>query len=375
MFHSVGNFHSDWNENWLSMTKTHFEEFCKYLHAKKFKTKFLDHWYNEQNNFKKSSNTIYLTFDDGYLDNWLIAFPILKKYGLKATIFINPEFVDSSSNKIRSIQKDGKGSNSESLGFLNWEEIIEMQNSGLIDFQSHSLTHNYYFQSSNIIDIYENQKKYHWLEWLSKPNEKHLWLNKNQNKSIQKGYPIFEYGRSLGLRKYLPDNNFLEYALKIYNSSFNSDSFSKKEHINHLNKKILEYDGRMENDSELEKRYQKELALSKDIIEKKLNKKVEFLCWPGGGYNNISVEISKTLGYKASTLASKLRFNKIDNSGKYKRIKRLGLNSVDYFNGVRKEVKYNQWPIINFLAYRGNYFYIIYFVLRNLFKKIYYKIF
>ena len=39
---------------------------------------------------------IVLTFDDGYLDNWVFAYPLLEKYNLRGTIFVNPEFVDPS---------------------------------------------------------------------------------------------------------------------------------------------------------------------------------------------------------------------------------------------------------------------------------------
>jgi len=33
-----------------------------------------------------------ITFDDGYLDNFLLVYPILKKYGMKGTIFVNSDF-------------------------------------------------------------------------------------------------------------------------------------------------------------------------------------------------------------------------------------------------------------------------------------------
>ena len=38
--------------------------------------------------------TVVLTFDDGYGSNYELAFPVLKKYGLPATIFVATEFVD-----------------------------------------------------------------------------------------------------------------------------------------------------------------------------------------------------------------------------------------------------------------------------------------
>ncbi len=74
---------------------------------------------------------IILTFDDGYLDNYVNVYPILQKYNAKATIFvitsaINDEDIEYDESKIQ---------------YMTWKQAIEMQNSGLVNIESH--THNH----------------------------------------------------------------------------------------------------------------------------------------------------------------------------------------------------------------------------------------
>ena len=66
-------------------------------------------------------NTVALTFDDGYEDNYLAAYPVLKKYNLPAVIFVIAGSVGEE-------------------GYLNYEQIKEMAASGVIDIGSHSLS-------------------------------------------------------------------------------------------------------------------------------------------------------------------------------------------------------------------------------------------
>ncbi len=63
-----------------------------------------------------------LTFDDGYESVYRLAFPLLKKHGLPATVFVYTDFIGG---------RDA----------LSWAQIQEMQRSGLVDIQAHSKTH------------------------------------------------------------------------------------------------------------------------------------------------------------------------------------------------------------------------------------------
>lgn len=68
------------------------------------------------------SKSFILTFDDGYLDFYTQAYPILKRYNLKATNFLILNSLDLEGN------------------LKKWQ-IREMFYSGLADFGSHSLSH------------------------------------------------------------------------------------------------------------------------------------------------------------------------------------------------------------------------------------------
>ncbi len=76
--------------------------------------------FDDLDNLSGIEKPVIITFDDGYEDNYTYAYPILKKYGFKATIFIVTDFIGNPS-------------------ILNEAQIKEM--SDLVNFQSHSLSH------------------------------------------------------------------------------------------------------------------------------------------------------------------------------------------------------------------------------------------
>lgn len=86
---------------------------------------------NDANNGKIElpDKPILIHLDDGYSSNYDYIYPILKKYNVKASIFIVTD-------------KIGKEINGKK--YLNWEQCLEMQNSGLVEIFSHSKRHIFY---------------------------------------------------------------------------------------------------------------------------------------------------------------------------------------------------------------------------------------
>jgi peptidoglycan/xylan/chitin deacetylase (PgdA/CDA1 family) len=93
---------------------------------------------------------VVITFDDGWLDNFIYAFPVLEKYKLRAAMFIVTDWIEKASERPNGIPSSKpsyeeskasvrKGEEQEQV--LTWERIGKMANSGLIDFYSHTKSH------------------------------------------------------------------------------------------------------------------------------------------------------------------------------------------------------------------------------------------
>ena len=196
-YHSIGIKNLGWGKNFLTMELPFFENQLRYF-SKNYTTLFLkDYWDIRNHSIAAPENPLVITFDDGYLDNWIWGFPLLKKYGLKATIFVNPDFVNQKPDIRPNLEDVWEGNASDEdirqWGFLSWAEMLEMESSGVIDIQSHTMTHTKYPISDNLIGFHHSGADSLYEIANHFPQKKPYYIeNQEFENLLPYGYPIFE---------------------------------------------------------------------------------------------------------------------------------------------------------------------------------------
>lgn len=113
-YHSVTDEATDdENEKELRVPVAKFKEQMKYLKDNNYYTLSMDEFYGYvKNGDKVPEKSVLITFDDGFKNNYDNAFPIMKEYGLKGSVFVITSMVDKvglymTSDEISAISKDG----------------------------------------------------------------------------------------------------------------------------------------------------------------------------------------------------------------------------------------------------------------------------
>lgn len=107
----------------LSVSPEKFEAQMKYLKENGYTTTSLDTLYAAlKRTTTLPEKVVILTFDDGYIDFYFNAYPILRKYGFSATVFVPTGLIGQPA-------------------YLSWHQIKEMHSSGLILFGAHTVNH------------------------------------------------------------------------------------------------------------------------------------------------------------------------------------------------------------------------------------------
>ena len=129
LYHRIVNQNCAIGKHKIYVWEKEFEKQMLYLHQQNFQCITFEDL--QKDPIQILNKKVILTFDDGYVDNFDIAFPILKKYGFKAIIFC----VSKTTNNTWS-NAEGE----PAVALLNKTQAIEMRNYG-IEFGAHTQTH------------------------------------------------------------------------------------------------------------------------------------------------------------------------------------------------------------------------------------------
>ncbi len=309
-YHSVGNIRDDWDWSILTHPWQTFEDQMAALKSAGYRAIDLPslHLHNSGQS-ELTGRVVALTFDDGYLDNWVYAVPLMRKYGMMGTVVVNPEFVHPGDDVRPTLQDvwDGKChiDDLQTSGFMTWAELKAASDQGVLLAESHALTHTWYPTGPTVVDFHYPGDHRYWLDWNTDPTRKPRYLDDVAASSVPAGTPIYEHDKSLQARRYEPDQGETDAVLRAVRDA-GEGFFERPDWREQLYSTLEHYrathgvHGTYESDQDRLDRYRHELTESKRLIEAHVGKPADVLIWPGGGNEPASVEIAASV-YKMTT--------------------------------------------------------------------------
>lgn len=307
MYHSIS-----FEQNSLSLSPTVFEEHCRAMQSAGWHTISLaqaeDYFLRQKPLPPKSA---WITFDDGYLDNYTYAWPILRKYGLKGTTFAVLNKVEPGLDLRPTLENVWQGDLAANdlpralndpfveheLGFkerhslfLNWQEIRFLTEEGTMQIAPHSLDHAKVFVSPEFEGFFE-------------PKERGRTFDRIKFE-VPWGLPAFKAAPALANRAFLPSQKLLS-AVKDLVPQTKKEAFAffgeqakRQQLLNLVRGFSPEELGRLETDAEMQERFKQEMDACQAIMRRELGAPSQTFCWPWGAYNKQSVAAAKNAGFK-----------------------------------------------------------------------------
>lgn len=131
MYHSIAEPSTDSRHPYFGTVTSPavFEQQMRYLHENGFETLApADIFANGETSIRIVRKPVIITFDDGFLDFYTNAQPILAKYGFTAIVYLPTAYIQKTTATFKG------------LDCLTWSEVRELSRAGVL-FGSHTVTH------------------------------------------------------------------------------------------------------------------------------------------------------------------------------------------------------------------------------------------
>ena len=291
----------------ITLSRARFEEHCRVLAENGWRGVGLD----EAEAFLVNGEplpekSVLFTFDDGFLDNYLYAMPLLHKYGHKGVMFavsgrleeggaprvplsdVMGGTVPDMQEVLYPVGQDGAGNRIRKDVFCNHAEARAMEESGVMAVASHTRGHYGVYTGPEFTKFLRPGKQ---LRTFYRTEEPVIW-----------GLPAFKVKYGLVFRGFIPDPEMVE-AIKnmVPQDDAGAAAFFADENnvaeLTRLVESFGETPGRFETDEERSRRMRREIGQGKSDLETVLGHGLKTLCWPWGKYSPEARTIAQEAGF------------------------------------------------------------------------------
>jgi peptidoglycan/xylan/chitin deacetylase (PgdA/CDA1 family) len=289
MYHYVSDY-----ANTNAISRSRFEEHCRVLAENGWRGVSLA----EAGAFLREgaflpAKSVLLTFDDGYLDNYLHALPLLHRYGHKGVMFAvanrlekepvpRVPLADVLAGRAELRDEVNRPVRENALGyrvrrdiFCGHGEARAMEESGVMAVAAHGRGHYGVCLGPYFQDFVRPGTQ---LRTFFLTEDPPVW-----------GLPAFKVGPGLKNRAFLPNPDLVGAVLDLVPQAYaEADGFfSNPDKVHALRRLVEGFAGRLgryESAGEREERMWREIAWGKEDLEAVLGHGLDVLCWPWGAY-------------------------------------------------------------------------------------------
>jgi len=262
-----------------------------------------------------SEKSVLLTFDDGTATLWTVAYPLLRKYGFRGVSFIIPGCIPERAPETPGYEDFAAGrTTAEALvtrernhfPLCSWQEIVEMHQSGVIDFQSHTMHHHQVCVSSQLVDFIHPRYDFYFFANINVPVYRENG-KLNYGRQMPWGTPVYRAEPRMAGRPQYFDDEAARQACIAHVAQNGGEKFF--DHTDWRKSLMAVYREALSNrrQDEFETRETQaqmiwqDLYLAKQMIEARLpGKKVDQLCYPWFMGSEVAVAQSRRAGYRVN---------------------------------------------------------------------------
>ena len=295
-----------------------FEQLLRFLAGNGYETLTCDAYLEWMRGGERpgSRRCLMLTFDDGMGQVWSVAWPLLQKYGMTAVVFLipgvirngdrarpSPTLQDVWAGRASLEEVEQRDRSGEPLS--TWAEIRRMHESGAIDFQAHTLSHNLVFTSSKRTGFVAPAliRSLH-------PNRLTMWDERRSAYRVRPplGAPVYPSApRMADAPRVLEDLALRAECTRHVEANGKATFFDRRDWQKELESVARNYEtrgaaeARTETEDERREAIRADLTETRALIERNLpGKTVRHLAYPWGVGSRTAVEISREVGYESN---------------------------------------------------------------------------